>query len=136
EEAGILAVMLAALVPCRRHFYRTTSLLAEPFSLEWLATAALALAGSVWLGRFSYKHVEYSQELWWQFEVTREAPRFLRATAGAIGVAVLFAVVKMLRPAAPRRTLGPGFRRDKGRDVVAGCPRVWANLALLGDKRI
>ena len=42
-----------------------------------------ALAASVWLGLFAFKHVEYSSELWWQFELHGEASRFLRASVGA-----------------------------------------------------
>jgi phosphatidylglycerol lysyltransferase len=136
EEASILAVMLLALTPCRRHFYRTTSLLAEPFSVGWVAAVVLVLVGSLWLGMFSYKHVEYSNKLWWEFELARDAPRFLRASAGAISVAVLFAVTRLLRPAAPRHALVGGFDRDRVRSVVSAFPEVWANLALLGDKRI
>ncbi len=36
-----------------------------------------------WLGLFAFKHVDYSHELWWQFELHGEASRFLRASVGA-----------------------------------------------------
>ena len=41
------------------------------------------LGASVWLGFFAFKHVEYSHELWWQFELGQEASRFLRSSVGA-----------------------------------------------------
>ena len=82
EEAFALSCMLLALLPCRRHFYRKTSLVSERFTPEWSAVIFLALLGTAWLGIFSYKHVEYSQELWWKFVLHADAPRFLRATAG------------------------------------------------------
>ena len=42
-----------------------------------------ALGASIWLGLFAFKHVDYSRELWWQFELQGEASRFLRASVGA-----------------------------------------------------
>ena len=46
---------------------------------------------SLWLGMFAFKHVDYSHELWWQFELHGEASRFLRASVGAAVVVLLFA---------------------------------------------
>jgi lysylphosphatidylglycerol synthetase-like protein (DUF2156 family) len=55
-----------------------------------------------WLGFFSYKHVEYSSDLWWQFSLRRgDAPRFLRASIGVFAVLMLVAIRRLLRPAAP-----------------------------------
>ena len=85
EEALILALMLAALAPCHRHFYRKTSLTAEPFTPGWSVAIAIVLLGSLWLGFFAYKHVEYSRDLWWHFTLFGNAPRFLRASVGGDG---------------------------------------------------
>ncbi len=135
EEAGALAIMLAALLPCRSHFYRKTSLTREWLSPVWIAAIVLVLLASVWLGLFSYKHVEYSDQLWWRFAFTRgDAPRFLRATVGALGVALLFAVARLLRPAPPEPTTASGDEQEKVRAIVAASPKTYANLALLGDK--
>jgi phosphatidylglycerol lysyltransferase len=134
EEAIALAVMLAALLPCRAHFYRKASLTGEWFSPGWIGAIALVLLASVWLGFFSYKHVEYSHELWWQFEFSGDAPRFLRATVGAMGVALLFAVARLLRPATPEPAVPTGEELAKARGIVGRSPRTYANLALLGDK--
>src|SRR4029079_5066924 len=60
-----------------------------------------AIGASVWLGFFAFKHVEYSQELWWQFELHGEASRFLRATVGAAVVVILFGLRLLVRPAPP-----------------------------------
>ena len=135
EEALALALMLGALLPSRRHFYRTASLTGEWMSPAWIAATALVLIGSVWLGFFSYKHVEYSNDLWWKFAFSGDAPRFLRATVGAIGVALLFAVAHLLRPAPPDAASVGGDQLARVRAVVGRSPRTQANLALLGDKR-
>ncbi len=135
EEALALALMLAALLPSRRHFYRTASLTGEWMSPAWIAATALVLLASVWLGFFSYKHVEYSNDLWWRFAFSGDAPRFLRATVGALGVALLFAVARLLRPARPGAANVGGDDLARVRAIVERSPRTQANLALLGDKR-
>ncbi|HEX9492230.1 MAG TPA: lysylphosphatidylglycerol synthase domain-containing protein, partial [Thermoanaerobaculia bacterium] len=80
EEAVILAIMLFALVSSRRHFYRKASLVNESFGPGWIYAILLVLISSAWLGFFSYKHVEYSNDLWWRFGFRSDAPRFLRAS--------------------------------------------------------
>ena len=37
EEACVLAVFLAALIPCRREFYRHASLFSDRFTLTWIS---------------------------------------------------------------------------------------------------
>ncbi|HEX5338055.1 MAG TPA: lysylphosphatidylglycerol synthase domain-containing protein, partial [Gallionella sp.] len=78
EEAAFLGVMLALFIPVRKHFYRRSALLQLDLSPQWSALAAIVVLGSTWLGFFSYKHVEYSSELWWQFALHGDASRFLR----------------------------------------------------------
>ena len=58
EEALILLATLAALLPCRRLFYRRAQLLGDLFSPGWIAAVAAAVGGSVWLGMFAYRHVD------------------------------------------------------------------------------
>ena len=41
----------------------------------WLAAIAVVLLCSIWLGLFSYKHVEYSNALWWDFSFSHRAER-------------------------------------------------------------
>jgi phosphatidylglycerol lysyltransferase len=135
EEAIALAVMLAALLPCRAHFYRKASLTEEWFSPGWIAAIALVLLASVWIGFFSYKHVAYSHELWWKFAFSGDAPRFLRATVGALGVALLFAVARLMRPAPPEPAPADSADLERARPIVEHSLKTYANLALLGDKR-
>lgn len=99
EEAIILAVMLFALIASKRHFYRKASLFNEGFGPGWIAAILLVLISSAWLGFFSYKHVEYSKDLWWHFSFRADAPRFLRASVGVVGVLLLFSIQRLLRPA-------------------------------------
>ena len=136
EEALILSIMLWALLPSRRHFYRKTSLIGEAFSGGWIAAIALVLICSVWLGIFSYKHVDYSRDLWWRFAFRADAPRFLRATVGAVGAALFFALARLLRPAPPKTVLPGPEEQAQARAVVEESRDPAANLALLGDKSL
>lgn len=136
EEAIILGLMLVALLPSRRHFYRRSSLIAEPLTPGWIAAIALVLATSIWLGLFSHKHVEYSNELWWHFSLKGDAPRFLRATAGVMVAALFVAAAKLLRPAPPEPALPTPADMERARSVIQTSPRISSHLALLGDKTL
>jgi phosphatidylglycerol lysyltransferase len=99
EEATLLFVVLAALWMARPAFDRKAALFDTRFSAEWLVSLAAALAASIWLGLFAFKHVQYSNELWWRFALHGEASRFLRASVGAAIVLVLVAVRRVITPA-------------------------------------
>ncbi|HUT70127.1 MAG TPA: bifunctional lysylphosphatidylglycerol flippase/synthetase MprF [Desulfatiglandales bacterium] len=134
EEAIILSVMLGALLPCRRHFYRSASLFGESFNPGWIAGIAAVLLCSVWLGLFSYKHVEFSGDLWWQFTLAGNASRFLRAIVGVVAVMLFFALARMLSPSQPMLSGRKQEDLERAGAIVQNSPRTYAGLALLGDK--
>jgi len=136
EEALALTVMLAALLPLRKRFYRRSSILTERFTAGWLVAIGLVLAGSLWLGLFSYKHVDYSHDLWWQFAFRANAPRFLRASVGAVSLAALFGLARLLRAAPRDPDLPSQPELDRAAVVVAERGETAANLVLLGDKHL
>ena len=134
EEALILSIMLLALLPCHRFFYRKASLVSERFTPGWIAAILLVLFSSVWLVLFSYKHVDYSNDLWWQFALTAHAPRSLRAMVGSIVVVLLFAFTRLLHPAKLKVLTSTQEDMDRATAIVRQSPLTYANLALLGDK--
>ena len=134
EEALVLAIMLLGLVASRRHFYRKASLVNESFGPGWLFAIGLVLLSSMWLGFFSYKHVEYSNDLWWHFSLRGDAPRFLRASIGVFSILMLVAIRRLLRPAAPDQHPPSPEELDRAHAIVRAEPTSQANLALLGDK--
>jgi phosphatidylglycerol lysyltransferase len=134
EEILLLGVMLAALLPCRKFFYRKASLLNERFSPQWALAVALVLVASLWLGMFAHKHVDYSHDLWWSFTLEGDAPRFLRAMVGTAIAALAFAVARLLKPAPPPVLPPSSEERERVRAIVAESPDSAAHLALLGDK--
>ena len=136
EQAFALLLLLGALLLARERFYRRSALLNEPLTGAWAAAAALALLGSIALGFFAYADVDYERELWWQFEIDAHAPRWMRASVGASALAVMFAVMRMLRPARARP--GPPDEQDfaKVREILSRVDETNGNLALLGDKSL
>jgi phosphatidylglycerol lysyltransferase len=134
EEAIVLSIMLFALVASRRHFVRKASLVSEAFGPGWVTAIILVLISSAWLGFFSYKHVEYSSDLWWRFSFRGDAPRFLRASVGVLSALLFFAIQRLLRPASPRPDPPPPHDIDEAVAIVAADPQSHSSLALLGDK--
>lgn len=134
EEALILGAMLIAFVPTRRHFYRRSALLQLEFSTEWLALIGIILLGSIWLGFFSYQHVEYSSELWWKFSFHGDAARFLRSLF-AIGVAVVVFFGYRLMTHTPADLHKPNADElDRAEAIIRRGRDSAAYLALTADK--
>ncbi|MBN1956753.1 MAG: bifunctional lysylphosphatidylglycerol flippase/synthetase MprF [Desulfuromonadales bacterium] len=136
EEALLLALMAVALLPCRHHFYRKSSLLAESFTPGWIVTILLVFGSSVWLGLFVNKHVAYRTDLWWHFALHADAPRFMRAAVGAGVLLLIFSLAKLLKPTVLRSFSVDEQSLDKARQIIAASPSTAANLALLGDKEL
>jgi phosphatidylglycerol lysyltransferase len=135
EEAAILGILLAVLLPCRKLFFRRASLLSESFTPGWLAAIAVVVASSMALGLFAFRHVEYSNELWWHFSIKGSGPRFLRAEVGALVLALGFALARLMRPAPYRPPKTDGSVPDAVAAIVGRSPSAEANLAYLGDKQ-
>ena len=136
EEAIILGVLFVALLSCRKFFYRKGSLLMESFSPGWFAVILAIVGCFVGLGFFSYKHVEYSNELWWKFELSGNVPRFLRATVGLF-ICILFVLLKkLLSPGIVKFSEPDAASVDKAERILKACARSSANLVFLKDKSI
>src|SRR4030095_16704012 len=83
EEALVLGITLAAILPARSQFDRPGALLRARFTPEYVAAIVVVAVATLWLLVFAHRHVGYAHELWWQFEFEAGAPRAMRATAGA-----------------------------------------------------
>lgn len=136
EEALILFAIGTGLWLSRDEFYRRESIGMQRFSAQWIVAIVVVLCVVLWVGLVSYRHVEYSNELWWQFAFNAEAPRMLRASLLAVVTGVAFALWKALR-GAPTSILVEKSEEDldQVRAVLATARNATANVALLGDKR-
>jgi phosphatidylglycerol lysyltransferase len=99
EEASLLVLLLIALVRARSAFDRHAALLQVRLSPEWIGAVMAAVGSSLWLCRFSFKHVEFSRDLWWQFELHAQASRSLRASVGAGMALFAFGLSRLMRTA-------------------------------------
>ena len=134
EEAVILSVMLLLFIPARGHFYRRSSILKLDYPVEWIALLGAVVALSVWLGFFSYKHIEYSSELWWQFSLHGDASRFLRSL---IAISVSLSGVgffRLMMRTNPDLELPNDHMLEKAASIAFHCTEAMPHLAMLGDK--
>jgi phosphatidylglycerol lysyltransferase len=136
EEALLLIGLVAVLRVSRPAFYRRAAFFATRFSTAWIAAVVAALVASVWLGLFAFKHVEYSHDLWWQFELEGNASRFLRGSVGAATAVLLFAVARLIGHA-PHEVEPPTERdlEDAGR-IIAAQDSTFPYLVYLEDKAL
>ena len=136
EEATLLALLLLVFVPSRRLFERRAALFDTRFSPGWIVAIIAAFGASLWIGVFAYRHVDYSNELWWQVALHDDAPRFLRASLGAAVALFAFGVARLLRPL-PHFTEPPsGAALADAERIVRAQGETLPFLAWLRDKEL
>ena len=136
EEAAILAVVLVILWRARPAFDRRSAFFETRFSIGWMLAVAAALAASIGLGEFAYKHLDYSNQLWWQFELHGEASRFLRGTVGAGVLVLLFAFARLIRPSPHEAGEPSDADLADAATVMASQTATYPHLVYLRDKAV
>lgn len=133
EEASVMLAMAGFLQLAAPSFYRKARGAFSVQSRGWLAAAAVGLLLTTASGIVAYRHVPYGGQLWWEFCLRGDAPRFLRATfAAGLLIAGFTLRLALWRPQAISglTRLPEGvFERATGFS-----PRSDAALALTGDK--
>ncbi len=137
EEATLLTLLAMALAPAHRLFYRRASLFTTSFSIGWIGAILAVLGCATWLVLFSYKHVDYSADLWWEFSFHQGgAPRALRALVAAAAAGMLFALASLIRPVQLHREPPSEADLDRALPLIKRFPSAQAHLALMGDKSL
>jgi len=136
EEALLLIGLVVVLRLARPAFNRKAAFFATRFSTPWIAAVAAALGASVWLGLFAFKHVEYSQDLWWQFELAGNASRFLRGSVGAATVVLLFAMARLIRHAPHELEPPSDDDLETAGRIIAAQDSTFPYLVYLEDKAL
>ena len=136
EEAIILAAILLVLWRARPAFDRRAALFDTRFSPAWVLAVVAAVGASLWLGVFAFKHVEYSHDLWWQFELHGEAPRMLRATVGAGITLLLFGLARLMGYAPHEASMPTEADLSAAAAIISTQPAAFPNLVFLRDKAI
>lgn len=136
EEATILTMVLLVLLASRSAFYRPASLTADFLTPGWMAALVGVVGASIWLGMFAYRRVDFSNDLWWQFAVRGNAPRFMRASAGVIVAVMTVGLWRLFRPASHQPTSPSDQDMIRAKAIINSVPESGAALALLGDKAL
>jgi phosphatidylglycerol lysyltransferase len=136
EEATVALTAMGILWLGRDAFHRRAALLSGVWTPGWLIGVVLVLAATLWLGVFSYRHIEYSHEMWWHFALLSDAPRYLRASLLLMVVVTGLVVTRWLQPRAPEPGQPDGRELERAARIVAASPQAEAALALTGDKRL
>jgi phosphatidylglycerol lysyltransferase len=105
----LVAVLVAAM---RSDFYRRARLLAEPMTMETAAPLAAMVVCALTLALVAYD-VRASEESWWEIVLSGNAPHSLRFTVGLAGIFMLFAAVRLLRPAGIKAAPWDAATRDR-----------------------
>jgi len=136
EEAMVLTAILLVLWRARPAFDRRASLFDTRFSPSWIMAVVAAVGASLWLGLFAFKHVEYSQDLWWQFELHGEASRMLRATVGAGVTVLLFGLARLIGYAPHETTRPTDDDLSAAAAIINTQTKTTPNLVFLRDKAL
>lgn len=135
-EMALLGFLMSLLLVSRREFDRRASLFAQVLSGPWLVTVGIVIAAVGWLLFFAYRDVQYSNELWWQFQFNAHAPRGLRALLALVLTGLAFALYQLFRPAAGEAEPAAPAALQRAAAVWQAQPAAGAGLVLMGDKSL
>jgi len=133
-ESLVLFAIFFFLLPYRKYFYRKSSLIHQSFSVKNIIAITLVFVSFVWLGFFSYRNVEYSNELWWQFGINSQASSFLRATVGVFFLLLVFGTIKMLSPFSKDIHMPGKEDIELAKTIINQSSETSGNLVFEGDK--
>jgi phosphatidylglycerol lysyltransferase len=133
SEAILLAFLAVALSLSKNQFTRKASLFSQTFTLDWQVAVFTVLASLTGLLFFAYSDVDYTHDLWWQFEFDGHVSRSLRAMVGVAILSFLFALRQLLQPAVKAER--PDTKElERAAAIVQRQESPDASLALMGDK--
>lgn len=135
-QACYLVVLAILLYLSRAQFDRRSSLFSNPLRGVWLISVVWMVVATVFLLFFVYRRVDYTTELWWQFEFDANAPRSLRAMVGVMVAGLGVALWQLLRPSPGAPSLPSSDQIERANNIIQTQPSAEANLALMGDKHL
>lgn len=136
SESIALAVLFIGLLAARREFNRPASLLHQRLTPGWVLAITTVIVTAAAVMFFVYSDVEYSNQLWWQFEFSEEAPRSLRALLGVVIAAGSFAAWSLLRASKGKTGQPEPEEIAEAVRILAAQPHPDANLVRMGDKTL
>ena len=131
-EALSMSLSLIVLFVFKSAFYRVEGASVFRLNSTWIVSVVTLLAVTIWIGIFAYSHVDYKNDLWWEFALHGDASRFLRAS---LVVSILLAVIcinSILHNRGETTQAQPV--PDLVRKLVAESDDADAQISLTGDK--
>ena len=138
EEAGVLLLLLAIVVPFREAFPRTARLSRMEITPGWLLSAAAVVAGAALCGWWSFANNDDANRPLWRMLADADTERAIRSSAGAAILLLAVGVWRLFATPATPAVAGeddPDFHRVRAILAKAETAMPDSNLALLGDKR-
>ncbi|MEP5091063.1 MAG: phosphatidylglycerol lysyltransferase domain-containing protein, partial [Paracoccaceae bacterium] len=131
-EAISLTISFLILLSFKSAFYRVDGASVFRLNTAWIISVATLLAVTIWIGVFAYSHVDYQNDLWWEFALHGDASRFLRAS---LVVSIILAVISMNSMLHNRGEITRAQPiPDQVRTLVAASEDADAQISLTGDK--
>lgn len=130
-----LVAIGAVFAPCRRFFYRKSSLLNLPMNQGSILAILLTVTSAIYIGLIAFQYHAHGTMSWWEFEFAGDKPRFQRVSFAIAVLSGSLALFKLIR--APQAQIGESFDtcKEKVEAVLKKSSLAYANLALMGDKR-
>lgn len=135
-QSCYLVILALLLYASRAQFDRRSALFSHPLRGVWLISVVWMVVAAVFLLFFVYRRVDYTNELWWQFEFNAHAPRSLRAMMGVIIAGLGIALWQLLRPSPGEPALPSSDELERANAIIRTQSSAEANLALMGDKHL
>ena len=132
EEALSLLATIGLLGLFRSAFYRVEEGSVFRLNGTWIVSLLTLMVAVTWVGFVSYRNVDYSDALWWQFAWHGDASRFLRTSLVVAFVLAGIALNSILSNRAKPARGQP--IPDVVRKLVAESEDTEVNMSLIGDK--
>jgi phosphatidylglycerol lysyltransferase len=136
EEATYLGLVILVMWLGRSAFHRPSTIMSQRFTPGWIASVAIIVALSVWIGILAQRHVPYSNDLWWTVGLRGDAPRMLRASLAVVVALATFVAINLMKPAPAQPHDPAAVDFERARLAIARSSSSLANAALAGDKRL
>lgn len=134
EETLILGTLFVIFLPTHRFFYRKSALLSLDIPIYWAFAILIAIIGLVSIGFYSYKHIPYSEALWFEFRYSGQASRFLRSLVTLVALSVILGFYRFITLPAKELHYPDNDELERAKEIIASNDDCEGNLALLKDK--
>ncbi len=132
EPLIIFSILLFAVL--NRQYFRRRTKTREPLSIEWIIAVSSIYIGFLWLGLFSYKHIDIRSIL--EFGQADAGSRYLRTAAVSFLVFAGAWVLRLIKAERLQNTFPSPADMERVKEILSDSEGTSGNLALLGDKHL